>query len=176
MSQLFASGDQRIGASPSASALPMNIQCWLPEYWLVWSCSPRDSQESSQTPHFKSINSLALNLLYSPTLTSVHDYWENHSFHYMDLCQQSDVSAFYYSVQVCQSFLQRSKCLLISWLQSTSAVILEPKKIKSVTISIFSPIYLPCSDETRCHDLRFLNVEFQTSFFTLLFHFHQEAL
>ena len=42
-------------------------------------CSPRDSQESSPTPQFKSINSLALSFLYSPTLTSIHDYWKNHS-------------------------------------------------------------------------------------------------
>ena len=50
------------------------------------------------------------------------------------------------------TFLPRSKHLLISWLQSASAVILEPKKIKSVTISIFSSIYLPCSDETRLYE------------------------
>ena len=43
-------------------------------------CSPRDSQESSPTPQFKSINSLALSFLYSPTLTSIHDYWKNCSF------------------------------------------------------------------------------------------------
>ena len=42
-------------------------------------CSPRDSQESSPTPQFKSINFLALSFLYSPTLTSIHDYWKNHS-------------------------------------------------------------------------------------------------
>ena len=49
--------------------------------WLVGSpCCPRDSQESSPTPQFKSINSLALNFLYSPTLTSIHKYWKNHSF------------------------------------------------------------------------------------------------
>ena len=46
--------------------------------WLVWfPWCPRDSQESSPTPQFKSINSLALSLLYSPTLTSIHDYWKN---------------------------------------------------------------------------------------------------
>ena len=56
-------------------------------------------------------------------------------------------------------FLPRSKRLLISWLQSPSAVILEPKKIKSVTVSIV-PIYLPCSDGNGCHDLQFLNVKF----------------
>ena len=43
-------------------------------------CSPRDSQESSPTPQFKSINSSALNFLNSPTLTSIRDYWKNHSF------------------------------------------------------------------------------------------------
>ena len=42
-------------------------------------CSPRDSQESSPTPQFKSINSLGLSFLLSPTLTSIHDYWKNHS-------------------------------------------------------------------------------------------------
>ena len=43
-------------------------------------CSPRDSQESSPTPQFKSINSSVLSFLYSPTLTSIHDHWKNHSF------------------------------------------------------------------------------------------------
>ena len=57
-------------------------------------CSPRDSQESSPTPQFKSINSSVPSFLYSPTLTCIHDYWKNHSFYYMDLCWQSDVSVF----------------------------------------------------------------------------------
>ena len=56
------------------------------------------------------------------------------------------------------TFIPRSKHVLISWLQSPSAVILEPPKIKSDTVSTF-PTYFPWSDETRCHDLRFLNVE-----------------
>ena len=58
------------------------------------SCSPRDSLESSPTPYFKSINSSALSFLYSPTLTSIHDHWKNHSPDQMDLCWQSNVSAF----------------------------------------------------------------------------------
>ena len=62
---------------------------------LVWClCSPRDSQEFSLAPQFRSINSLALSLLHGPTLTSICDYWKNHSFDYTDLCQQSNVSAF----------------------------------------------------------------------------------
>ena len=60
--------------------------------WLVWfPCSPRNSQGSSLTPQFKSINSSALSFLYSPTLTSIHDYWKNHSFDYTDLCWQNNV-------------------------------------------------------------------------------------
>ena len=59
---------------------------------LVWSpCGPRDSQESSPTPQFESINFLSLTLLYGPTLTSIHDYWKNHSFGYTDLCQHRSI-------------------------------------------------------------------------------------
>ena len=50
--------------------------------------------EFSPTPQFERISSLALNRLYGPTLTSLCDYWKNHSFDYIDLCQQSDVCAF----------------------------------------------------------------------------------
>ena len=74
----------------------------------------------------------------SPTLTSIHDYWKNHSFDYGDLCQQSDVSAFQYTVWVCWNFRSKEQASFNSWLQSPSAVILEPKKIKSVTASTFS--------------------------------------
>ena len=76
MSWLFASGDQSIGAS--ASVLPMNIQGWFPLGLFVW--CPKDSQEASPTPQFESINSSALSFLYGPILTSLHDYWKNHSF------------------------------------------------------------------------------------------------
>ena len=80
MSQFFESDGQSIRAS--ASVLPVNIQEEvLPVNinflydWLVWSpCCPRDSQESSSTPQFKSINFLELSFLYSPRLTSMHDY------------------------------------------------------------------------------------------------------
>ena len=67
------------------------------------------------------------------------------------------------------AFLPRSKCLLISWLQSPSVVILEPPKIASHCYHCF-PIYLPWSDGTGCHDFSFLNVELQANFFTLFFH------
>ena len=57
-------------------------------------CSPKDSQEFSPTPQFKSINSSVLSFLYSSTLTSTHDHWKNHSVDQIDLCWQSNVSAF----------------------------------------------------------------------------------
>ena len=82
MSHLFASCGQSIGFSASAWVLPMNIQVWF----HLWSLgSSRDSQESSPTPQFKSISSSVLSFLYSPNLTSIHDYWKNHSFDYTDL-------------------------------------------------------------------------------------------
>ena len=80
MSQFFASGGQSTGVSASASLLPMNTQDWSPLGWTGWiSFQSRDSQESSPTPQFKSINSSVLSFLHSPTLTSIHDYWKNHS-------------------------------------------------------------------------------------------------
>ena len=81
MSQLFASGGLSIGVSATTSVLP-NIQTDLlgDGDGLVGSpCSPRDSQQSSPTPQFKSINPLVLSFLRSPTLTSIHDHWKKHS-------------------------------------------------------------------------------------------------
>ena len=104
---------------------------------------------SSPGPQFKSINSLVLYhssyltslecLFYGPTLTSAHDYWKDHNLDYTDVCWQSYVFAFNTLSRFNMTFLPRSKRLLISWLQSLSAVILELKKIKSVTVSIVSP-------------------------------------
>ena len=66
------------------------------------------------------------------------------------------------------AFLQRSKHLLISWLQSPSTVILEPPKIKSTTVSTVSPFF--------CHEVMGPDAIILANYFTLLFHFHQEAL
>ena len=89
-------GGQSTGASASATVLPVNIQDWFA--LKLTGLSSRDSQESSPASQFYSIKSSALRLLYSPTLTSVHDYWKNHSYDYLDLWWQNDVSAFYYTV------------------------------------------------------------------------------
>ena len=133
MSWLFTWSDQSIGTS--ASVLPMNIQGWFHQDWLIWSlCCPRDSQEFSPAPHFRSINSSAFSFLYGPTLTSIHDYWKNHSFVSKAMSLLNVLS------ELVIAFLPRSKhLLLLSWLQSPSTVILEPKKIKPVAVTIASP-------------------------------------
>ena len=95
MSQVFKSDDQSTGTSASASILPMNIQGWFPLGLTgsIYLKSKGLSRVFSST-QFESISSSALSLLYGPTLTSVHDYWKSHSFDCMNLCRQSDVSAF----------------------------------------------------------------------------------
>ena len=92
MSWLFASHVQSIKAS--ASVLPVNIQGWfsLRLSGLISLLFIELSRVFSSTTIQN--NSLALSLLYGPTLTSVHDYWKNRIFDYVDLCQQSDVFAF----------------------------------------------------------------------------------
>ena len=73
------------------------------------------------------------------------------------------------------AFLPRSKHLLISWLHSPSAVIFGAQE-NSLSLFPLFPHLLPWSDGIGCHDLGFLNVEFQVKFLTLLFNFHQEVL
>ena len=80
MSQLFASGGQTNVVSASTSVLPMKTQDWSPLGWTGWiSLKSKGLSRVFSTPQFKSINSSALSFLYSPTLTSIHDYWKNYS-------------------------------------------------------------------------------------------------
>ena len=84
--------------------------------------------KSSPTPYFKSINSSALSFLHSPTFTSIHEHWIT-----ITLIRQTFVgkvmSLFFHMLsRLVITFLPRSKHLLISWLQSTYAVIFEPQK------------------------------------------------
>ena len=86
-----------------------------------------------QHHNLKSINSLMLSLLYGPTFTSIHDYSKNHGFDGRVIALLFNLVSRFVIV-----FLPSSKCFLISWLQSLFTVILEPRKIKSATVSIFS--------------------------------------
>ena len=139
VSWLLASGSQSIGAS--ASVLPMNIQDWfLSGLTGLISLQSRDSQESSPAPQFKSINSLALSFLYSPTLTYMT------TGKTIALTRQTFVGKvmsllFNMLSRLVITFLPRSKCLLISWLQSPSAVILEPLKNSLSLFALFPQLF-----------------------------------
>ena len=110
---------------------------------------------------FQSINSLVLSFLHSPNLTSIHDHWKTRALTRQTFVGKVISLLLNMLSRVVITFLPRSKRLLISWLQSPSAVILEPpQKAHKVShcFHCFS-IYFPWSDGTRCHDLCFLNVE-----------------
>ena len=114
-------------------------------------CCPRDSQESSPMPQFKSISSSVLSLLVQLS----HPYVTTGKA--MALTRWTFVGKvmsllFNMLSKLVKAFLPRSKHLLTSWLQLPSTVILEPPKIKSHCFHCF-PIYLPWSDGTGCHDL-----------------------
>ena len=80
MSQFFASGGQSIGVSASASVLPMNIQDWFPLGWTGWiSLQSKGLSRVFSNTTVQNINSSVLNFLYNPTVTSIFDYWKNHS-------------------------------------------------------------------------------------------------
>ena len=80
MSQFLAWGGRSTGVSALASFLPKNTQDWSPSEWTGWiSLQSKGLSRVLSTPQFKSIDSSALSPLHSPTLTSIHDYWKNHS-------------------------------------------------------------------------------------------------
>ena len=82
-----------------------------------------------------------LNLPYSPALTSVHDYWKTIALTLLTFVGKVIPPLFNTLSRFVIAFLPRSKHLLISWLQAPFAVILEPKKIKSVIVSMFLPLF-----------------------------------
>ena len=127
VSQFFASDGQSIDVSASASVLPMNVQsCFSLELTGLISLQSNRLKtlngHSFPAPQFKSISSSVLTFLYGPTLTSIHDYWKNCSFDYMDLCRQIMSILFNRLSRFVIAFLPRSKHLLTSWLQSPSTV------------------------------------------------------
>ena len=94
MGQFFASGGQRIGASASASVLPMNIQDWFPLGLTdLISLQSKGLSRVFSNMTVQKHQFFALSVLHGSTLTSIRDYWKTHNFDYMDLCWQSNVSA-----------------------------------------------------------------------------------
>ena len=129
MSQFFTSGGQSIGVSASALVLPMNTQDWSPLGWTGWiSLQSKGLSRVFSNTTVKSINSSVLSLLHSPTLTSIHDHWKNIALTRRTFVDKVMSLLSNMLSRLVITFLPRSKRLLISWLQSPSAVILEPKK------------------------------------------------
>ena len=157
MSQFFTSGGQSIGVSASASVLPMNIKDWFPLGWTG----------------LISLQSKGLSRVFSNTTVQKHQFFSSAFFivqllyPYMTTGKTIALTRWTFVGKVMSllfsmlsrlviAFLPSSKRLLISWLQSPSAVILKPRKNK---VSHCFPLYLQWSDGTWCHDLSFLNVE-----------------
>ena len=143
VSRLSASGGQSTGASASASVLPMNIQDWFPLGFtgLISLLSKGLSRVSSSTTVRKHQFFSVQSSLWSDS--HIHTWLLKETialtiWTFVD----KPMFLFFSTLSRCvMTFFPRSKCLLISWLQTISAVILESKKIKSVTASIFSHLF-----------------------------------
>ena len=141
MSQPFASGGQSTGVSASASFLPFKEHPGLISFrmdWLDLLAVQGNCQESSPTPQFKSINSSALSLLHSPSLTSKYDYWKNYSFDLQTFVGKEMSLLFNTLFRLVITFLPRSKSF-----NFMAAVTIwsdfRAQEIKSVSVSIISP-------------------------------------
>ena len=130
MSQFFASGGQRIRVSASASVLPVNIQDWFPLGWTGLISSQSKGLFKSLLQHHSSKASILQHSAFF-TVQLSHPYMTTGKA--IALTRQTFVGKvmsllFNILSRLVIAFLPRSKCLLISWLQSPSAVILEPQK------------------------------------------------
>ena len=158
VSQFFSPGGQRIGVSALASVLPMNIQDWFP---LGWTCLILPSK--------------GLSRVVSNTTVQKHQFFltQPSLFSYAYVTTGKTIALtgwtfvrtgifllFHMLSRFVIVFLSKSNCLLISWLQSPSTVILESKNKEVCHCFHCFPIQLPQSDGTGCHDLYVLNAEF----------------
>ena len=158
MSQFFASGGQSIGVWASASILPMNIQDLFPLELTGWISLQSKGHSSLLQCHSSKASALWCSAFFMVQV--LHPY--------MTTEKTINLTKWTFVVKVMSllfnmlsrfviAFLPRNKCLLISWLQSPSAVIFGAQENK---VCHCFHIYLPWSDGTICHDLCFLNVEF----------------
>ena len=142
MSQFFASGGQSIGVSASVSVLPMNIQDWFPLGLTGWILTVQGTLKSLLQHHSSKASILQCSAFFIVQLSHSHmttgktmalTRW---TFVGKEMSQLSNVLS-----RLVILLLPRSKRLLISWLQRPSALILEPKKIKSLIVSIVSHLF-----------------------------------
>jgi len=177
MSWLITSGSQSIRASTSASVLPVNIQGWFPLELSSWI----------------SLQSKGLSRAFSSTRIQKHQFFSTQPslwfISHIHTCLLKKPLAL-----TIQPFVRKVMSLIFNTLSRSVIAFLPRSKrhifVAAVTVCsafgaqeneichrfYFSLFYLPSSDGTGFHDLSFLNVEFKASFFTFLFHTHQEAL
>ena len=126
--------------SASTSVRPMNTQDWSSLGWTGWiSLQSKGLSRVFSNTTVQKYHSSVLSFLYSPTLISIHDHWKNHSLTRWTFVGKVMSLLLNMLSRLVITFLPGSKCLLISWMQSPSAVILEPRKIKSAIVSTVSP-------------------------------------
>ena len=161
MSQLFASGGQSIGVSASASVFPMNIQDWFPLGMVLLDLlAVQGTLKSLLQDHSSKASILRCSALFIVQLSLPYTTTEKtRALTRWTLVGKETSLPFNMLSRLVITFLPRSKCLLISWLQSPSAVILEPLQNKVCHCFHCFPTYLPWSDGTRYYDLSFLNVK-----------------
>ena len=154
----------------------MNIQNWFPSGWTGWiSLKSKGLLRVFSNTTVQKHQFFSTQLLYGPTLTSIHDHRKTIALTRRTFVGKVMSLLFNKLSRLSIAFLPRSKHLLISWLQSPSAVILELKEIKSVTVSIVFP--------SICHEVMgpaamifiFWMLSFKPAS-SLSSHFHQEAL
>ena len=161
MSQFLASDGQSIGASASASVLPVNIQDWFPLGFTGW-ISFQSKGFSSLLQHHSSKASILWHSAFFLVQLS-HPYMTTGkpiAFTRWTFVGKVMALLFNMLSRLAITFLPRSKCLLISRLQLTTCSDFGAPQNKVCYYFHCFPIYLPWSDETRRHDLCFLNVEF----------------
>ena len=141
MSQFFTSGGQSIGVSASASVLPMNIQDWFPLGWTWLDLLAVQGTLKSLLQHHSSKASILRHSAFFIVQFSHTHMTTGKTIALTEWTFVGKVMSLLFNIlsRLVITFLPKSKCLLISWLQSPSAVILDSKKRKSVSVSIVSP-------------------------------------
>ena len=146
--------------SSSTSVLPKNTQDWSPLGWTGWISLQCNGFSRVLQHHSSRASVLRRSAFFMVQLS--HSYVTTGKTRALTRWTFVDkVMSLLFSMlsRLVITFLPRSKHLLISWLQSPSAVIWDPRKSKVCHCFHCFPSYLPWSDRTRCHDLHFLNVE-----------------
>ena len=178
MNQFFTSGGQSIGVSALTSVLSNNIQDWFPLglTGLILQCKGLSRVFSNTTVQKHRFFGTQLSLWSNSLDYTVHDYGKTRALTRWTFVSKLISLVFNMLSRLVIAFLPRSKRLLISWLQSPSAVILESRKIKSVTVSIVSPFI--------CHEVMGLDamifvfwmLSFKPAFSLSSLTFRQDAL